>query len=59
MAGNKTVPLTWGPGGPKIGSASVDENGIITAEVEYPFATQLHYNDVLNLSIFTREKPED
>lgn len=34
MAGSKTVPLTWGIGGKIVGTATVDENGLIVAEIE-------------------------
>ncbi len=34
MAGSKAVPLTWGIGGKVIGSATLDENDLIMAEIE-------------------------
>lgn len=43
MAGNKQVPLTWGIGGPVIGTATIDENGLIMGEIE---------NDELHTKLF-------
>lgn len=53
MAGNKKVPLTLGVGGKVIGTASIDENGLIMGEVEDPeVANKLFSNNNLSLSIW-------
>lgn len=53
MAGSKTVPLTWGEGGPTIGTATIDENGLIMGEVENPDIQRLLFGETKYLSIFT------
>lgn len=55
MAGNKQVPLRWGEGGPIIGTASVDENGLIMAEIDDRFDDRFNMGQVHGLSIFTKE----
>jgi hypothetical protein len=53
VAGNKSVPLTWGVGGPRVGSATLDENGFIVAEVEDERVQRLLFGETSALSIHT------
>lgn len=53
MAGSKTVPLKWGAGGPKIGTATIDENGLIMAEIEHPDIQRLLFGETSDISIHT------
>lgn len=53
MAGNKTVPLTWGIGGPRIGTATIDENGMAMAEIEDPNIQRLLFGETSEISLYT------
>ena len=55
MAGNKTVPVTFN--GTVVGSASVDENGLLIGEIEFDrsAAEMLHFNDINVMSIYLKE----
>lgn len=53
MAGNKTVPLTWGIGGPKVGTATIDENGLVMGEVENEDIKRLLFGETSALSVYT------
>ena len=62
MAGNKQVPLRWGVGGPQIGTAMIDENGLVMGEIEItdPLIRTRIFGDASELSIITpNSKPED
>lgn len=62
MAGNKQVPLRWGEGGPIIGTAMIDENGIVMGEIEItdPLVRTRIFGGTDSLSIFTpNDKPDD
>lgn len=54
MAGNKTVPLKWGEGGPVVGTATIDENGIIMAEIDPTYSEKLGFHDVNGFSVHTK-----
>lgn len=55
MAQNKRVPLTWGIGGEIVGEASLEEGGIIVAEItDVELAAKL-FSDVGGLSLCSRE----
>ena len=54
MAGNKTVPLTLGIGGPVIGTATIDENGIVMAEIDSMRGDlPMFFAETRGLSIYT------
>lgn len=53
MAGSKTVPLTWGIGGPRIGTATIDENGLAMGEIEDPNIQRLLFGETSEISIHT------
>lgn len=53
MAGNKTVPLKWGIGGPTIGTATIDENGLVMGEIENPDIQRLLFGETSALSVYT------
>lgn len=53
MAGNKTVPLTWGIGGPTIGTATIDENGLMMGEIENPDVKRLLFGETSAISVHT------
>jgi hypothetical protein len=57
MAGNSTMPLTYGVGGPVIGTASIDENGIIMAEIEDETIQRKFFvnSDSLSISVYNKE----
>lgn len=56
MAGSKTVPLTWGIGGPVIGTATIDENGLAMGEIEDPKVIAKLFGDQnVNLSVYSQE----
>lgn len=56
MAGNKKVPLTWGVGGPIIGTATVDENGLIMAEIDESIAKSSGlYSGLSGISVYAKE----
>jgi len=56
MAGNKTVPLKWGENGPVVGTATIDENGIVTAEIEEAYAAKLGFHNVDGFSVYSKEE---
>lgn len=51
MAGNKTVPLTLGIGGPRIGTATIDENGLVMADIEDADIHKKIFKDDISLSV--------
>ncbi len=53
MAGNKTVPLKWGIGGPTIGTATIDENGLVMGEIEDRDIQTLLFGGTSELSVHT------
>lgn len=53
MAGSAKVPLTWGLGGPIIGTAHIDENGLIMAEIDAGVEGPWSISDVESISIFS------
>lgn len=60
MAGSKTVPLTWGIGGPRIGTATIDENGLAMGEIEDPeIISKIFGDQKINLSVYTSDNPQN
>jgi hypothetical protein len=53
MAGNKTVPLKWGQGGPQVGWATIDENGLVMGEIENPELKRLLFGETADISVYT------
>jgi len=53
MAGNKKVPLTLGIGGPVIGTASIDENGLMIGEIDDAEIAKNLFGQDMHLSIRT------
>lgn len=53
MAGNKQVPLRWGFNGPQIGTAMIDENGLVMGEIDVtdPLVKSNMFADASSLSI--------
>lgn len=59
MAGSKTVPLTWGIGGPVIGTATIDENGLAMGEIEDPEVVRKLFGDQpISLSVYSSAEPQ-
>lgn len=59
MAGSKTVPLTWGIGGPRIGTATIDENGLAMGEIENPeYIKKLFGDRSIDLSVYYSDEPQ-
>jgi len=57
MAGNKTVPLKWGENGPIVGTATIDENGLVMAEIDDEYAHKLGiFKNIDGLSIYTKDE---
>ncbi len=61
MAGNKKVPLRWGFGGPVIGSAMIDENGLVMGEIEVknPLTRTMLFGSTSEISIHTPDIQPD
>lgn len=54
MAGNRQLPLKYN--GKVIGTATVDENGFVMADIEdEKIKAEMFYSDKLNISIWTEE----
>lgn len=59
MAGSKTVPLTWGIGGPVIGTATIDENGLAMGEIEdSEVVRKIFGNRKIGLSVYSTAEPQ-
>jgi len=66
MAGNKTVPLRWGEGGPRIGTATIDENGLVMGEIDDDHIKRLLFGETVSISVYspnaspgTKYQPDD
>lgn len=58
MAGNKTIPLTW-EGGTVIGTATIDENGLIMGEITINREVEWGFDLVGGLSISAVDAPAE
>lgn len=58
MAGNRQVPLKYN--GKVIGTATVDENGFVMADIEdEKVKAEMFYTNKINISIWTKENTDD